>query len=333
MAKNVFTFCDVFAGIGGFRAALEESLDGKCVLSCENDEFAKKAYFNYFGSGNPHVDDVRSNPLDYVHNLPKIDILTAGFPCQSFSFAGNRRALDDNRGALLQDLMRWVEVLRPKSFIFENVPGILTVDGGKALNFIIDSVASLSYDLSYLKMNVKDYTQIPQSRDRVYFVGIDKREVHNYYGFVWPKMVRNRILDFSDFLDKEVSVKYYYNSDSKIAKGINSLGDSLRPTMYHWRRSYARQVKSGLCPTLMNNMGKGGHNVPIVRVEDGIRRLTPEECLRFMGNRYNFFDGLDLSDSAKYSLVGNSVVPRMVEIIAENLLKILNNFKINVVIK
>ena len=161
-------FFDMFSGIGGFRSGLER-IDGfECIGHCEIDKYANQAYnAMYEPKGELFYEDARTiNPDE----LPDIDLICAGFPCQAFSIAGRRRGLDDARGTLFFEIARIAAVKRPPFLLLENVPGLLSHDGGWTFATILLTLSELGYDVTWQVLNSKDFG-VPQSRKRVYIIG------------------------------------------------------------------------------------------------------------------------------------------------------------------
>ena len=161
-------FFDMFSGIGGFRSGLER-IDGfECIGHCEIDKYANQAYnAMYQPKGELFYEDARTiNPDE----LPDIDLICAGFPCQAFSIAGRRRGFDDARGTLFFEIARIAAVKRPPFLLIENVPGVLSHDGGWTFATILLTLSELGYDVTWQVLNSKDFG-VPQSRKRVYIIG------------------------------------------------------------------------------------------------------------------------------------------------------------------
>ena len=158
-------FFDLFAGIGGFRVGLEAH-GHECVGSCEIDKYARKIYGKNFGH-EPEYKDVRDiDPKD----IQDFDILCAGFPCQSFSLAGNRKGFEDTRGTLFFEIARLVKEKRPSILLLENVKGLLSHDKGETLSRILTILSKLGYQVEYRVLNSKDYG-VPQNRERIFITG------------------------------------------------------------------------------------------------------------------------------------------------------------------
>ena len=161
-------FFDMFSGIGGFRSGLERIGGFECIGHCEIDKYANQAYNAiYEPKGEIYYEDARTiNPYE----LPDIDLICAGFPCQAFSIAGLRGGFNDSRGTLFFEIARIAAVKRPPFLLLENVPGLLSHDGGWTFATILTSLSELGYDVAWQVLNSKNFG-VPQSRKRVYIIG------------------------------------------------------------------------------------------------------------------------------------------------------------------
>lgn len=309
--KSSFTFIDLFAGIGGMRLGFEAS-GGRCVFSSEWDENAQKTYFANFGEV-PHGDITKIKEVD----IPKHDVLIAGFPCQAFSIAGERRGFEDSRGTLFFDVARIIKFHKPGAFLLENVKGLLNHDNGKTFEVIIGTLNELGYETSWKVLNTMDHGNVPQTRERIYIVGFNKRKFKKIdFDFPLKKELKTKV---TDLLDRKVPEMFYYDKYpiyKQLKKEMANEG-----VVYQWRRKYVRENKSNVCPTLTANMGTGGHNVPLVKVADRIRKLTPKECSRFQGFPENYYLPKFLSNSHLYKQFGNSVSVPVIERIAKEIVK------------
>ena len=161
-------FFDMFAGIGGFRSGLEAIGGFECVGHCEIDKFANQAYNAiYEPKGEVYYEDARTIE---PKGMPDFDLLCGGFPCQSFSIAGRRGGFADARGTLFFEIARIAAVKRPAYLLLENVPGLLSHDGGRTFAAILGALSQLGYDVTWQVLNSKDFG-VPQSRKRVYIIG------------------------------------------------------------------------------------------------------------------------------------------------------------------
>lgn len=168
-SHKAIRFFDMFAGIGGFRSGLEAVGGFECVGYCEIDKYANQAYKAIYDTkGELYFEDARTiKPCD----LPDIDLICGGFPCQSFSIAGKRLGFDDDtRGTLFFEIARIAAVKRPAFLFLENVPGLLSHDGGRTFATILAALDELGYDVAWQVLNSKSFG-VPQSRKRVYLVG------------------------------------------------------------------------------------------------------------------------------------------------------------------
>lgn len=313
-----FTFIDLFAGIGGFRLACQ-ALGGRCIFSSEWDEKAQKTYMYNFGEipkGDITLPEIKNE-------VPgKFDLLCAGFPCQAFSVAGRRMGFEDSRGTLFFDVADIIRNTHPKAVILENVKNLKGHNNGNTFKSILLTLNNLGYFVYDKVMSPHEYVDIPQNRERIFIVCFNTEIVHDYLKFTFPAKI-NLTNKIDKFIDYSVSdSKYFYTEKmshyKELCKGITS-----QNTIYQWRRKYVRENKNKLCPTLTANMGEGGHNVPLILTDQGIRKLTPKECLNFQGfpEKYNF--PTDISMTACYKQVGNSVVVPLIQKICQQILKIL----------
>lgn len=307
--KN-YTFIDLFAGLGGFRLALE-SLGAKCVYSSEWDKFAQEVYCENFGE----IPDGDITKVD-ENQIPKHDILCAGFPCQAFSISGKQRGFEDSRGTLFFDVARIVKAKKPKVVFMENVKNFATHDKGKTLSVVKSTMTELGYTFNYKVLNATDYG-IPQKRERIYMVCF--RNDLNINEFSFPKTfsLQKHVEDFLLNDEKLISSLYvyrpdiYYNnktdnktSNRPIRLGIVNKGGQ-------GERIYSTK---GIAVTLSANGGgifakTGGYLV------NGIpRKLHPRECARLMG----FPDSYKMSKNKNqaYKQFGNSVVVDVLQYIA-----------------
>lgn len=171
-----FEYIELFAGIGGFRVALDD-LGGKCVFASEIEPHAAAVYADNF-SVSPSGDITTV----VVEDIPTFDILTAGFPCQSFSAAGGQRGFDDPRGQLFWEIVRVVKHHRPKALLLENVPNLLRIDGGHTLHQILGALCDCGYHCRVQLVNAA--TLVPQERVRLFIVGL--RDEAAAATFSWP---------------------------------------------------------------------------------------------------------------------------------------------------
>lgn len=298
----------------------------------------------------------------------KIDVLVGGFPCQAFSIAGLRKGFDDERGNLfwsIVDLINLLEVKhgKPSVLLLENVKNLKTHDKGRTYKVIKEQLQLLGYTVKEKVLNTKDVTSLPQNRERIYIAAFLDENIAKRFTFFediekvkGKKSEEERIENIKRVLDlhltNEEINKYYYTKDRFPSYYITQeeylkLDPSERKEQrvnideqideeyqfYQVRRGmYVRKNQNGVCPTLTANMGTGGHNVPLIRVKDGVRKLTPAETFKLQGFPIGFgyklpiqYKGRDFSDGRLYKQAGNAVSVDVAKLIANELLKALNS--------
>lgn len=322
----------MFAGIGGICLAFKQ-VENVIAWANENDKHACITYKYNFPNTKLFECDVHSLNTNEV---PKVDIITAGFPCQAFSIAGYREGFHDKkgRGNLFFQTARFIKELKPNAFLLENVRNLSGHDRGNTLRVIRNTIVNeLNYSFIPFILNSKDFGNIPQTRERIYIVGFrnegkysidDKLKLPkiltHYFKIPKPIPLMKSIHDIL-FKDKQ-NDKFYYKENHKYYPILKNEVRS-RDTVYQWRRVYVRENKNSVCPTLTANMGTGGHNVPIILDSYGIRKLTPDECLRFQGFPPEFTFPHNIAQSHLYKQAGNSVVVTVVQRIAKEVNRVL----------
>ncbi|MPW95003.1 DNA (cytosine-5-)-methyltransferase [Moraxella catarrhalis] len=314
-----FTFIDLFAGVGGFHFAMQ-AVGGECVFASEWDLNAKKTYFANHGFvpyGDITLDETKEK-------IPQnFDVLCAGFPCQAFSVAGYQKGFSDSRGTLFFDIEKIIEKHRPKVVFLENVKNLISHNKGDTFKVILDILENkLNYQVFYKVMNTSEYANIPQNRERIFIIAFDKN-IFKSINFEFPNKIP-LTKTIHDILDNKKQDESFYYYKSKYHQKLK-LEMQNKDTIYQWRRVYVRENKHGLCPTLTANMGTGGHNVPLILDDFGIRKLTPRECFAFQGYDMSIFVMPNIANSKLYMQAGNSVTMPLVKRIAENIVKVIQN--------
>lgn len=318
VANPKFTFIDLFAGIGGFRIALQ-SLGGKCVFSSEWDANAQKTYFYNFGEI-PYGDITKESIKNCIPD--GFDVLCAGFPCQAFSIAGYRKGFEDTRGTLFFDVAEIIKRKRPKAVFLENVKNLYTHDNGKTFAVIKATLEELGYVVYHKVMNSMEYANVPQNRERIFIVCFDPNQVKNHHQFSFPE--RTELTHtIHDCIDPEINDKALFYGAKFIHYEELKRDMVSMDTIYQWRRQYVRENKSNVCPTLTANMGTGGHNVPLILTKYGIRKLSPKECINFQGYPKEYQFPTNIANSAKYKQAGNSVVVPLITKVCQNIISII----------
>lgn len=323
-----FTFIDLFAGIGGFRMALQ-NLGGKCIFSSEWDAQAQKTYLANYGEV-PFGDITLERTKTMIPN--NFDILCAGFPCQPFSLAGNRLGFEETRGTLFFDVAEIIKRKRPKAFFLENVKGLKTHDKGNTLKTIL---RVLREDLGYYVpdpeiVNAANFG-VPQHRERIYIVGF--REDLHVTEFEYP-LPTNTEKTFADIKEEDVvSAKYYISTQyyktlvehkKRHAEKGHGFGYEIIPD-----NGIANAIVVG-------GMGRERNLViddrlvdftPVTKIKgevnrNGIRKMTPREWARLQGYPESF--KIVVADASAYKQFGNSVAVPAIQSTAQEILRKLN---------
>lgn len=331
----MYTLGSLFAGIGGIEKGFEKA-GVKTLWANELDSAACVTYrtnFNtllYENDINKLVEDAREGKFEF----PKVDILTAGFPCQAFSIAGYRKGFEDERGNLFFSIMDVVELIRPKVLFLENVKNLRTHDKGRTYKTIRNFLDDANYTITDFVLNTMEHGALPQNRERIYIVCFDKTQDNFSQDshLVLEELLRPKkkplTLKVKDLLeDGKVEDRFYYKKDHIYYDRLNEAMTN-PDTVYQWRRVYVRENQSNVCPTLTANMGTGGHNVPLVRDPYGIRKLTPRECFRLQGFPDTFVLPKELALSQLYKQIGNSVSIPVVYSLAKRIVKLMQKRRI-----
>ncbi len=312
MSTSPLTVAGLFAGIGGIERGFAEA-GFKVVVANEIDSYAVTTY-----RANYDHEVIHADITDFASSeLPEgLTILTGGFPCQPFSVAGYRKGFDDERGNVFWQIERLYEEAKPDVVFLENVKNLVSHDGGNTFKTIQASLEAHGYHVAAKVLNAKEYGNIPQNRERIYIVAFKSKETFDR--FAWPEKIplTAKLSDFIDFRSK-VDSKYYYTEERPFYDMLVSDITDYN-TIYQWRRQYVRANKSGDCPTLTANMGMGGHNVPLILSDHGIRKLTPDECFKLMGFK-NLKRPEGMAESRLYKQAGNAVVVPVIKRIADQI--------------
>jgi len=310
--NNTLKAIDLFAGIGGIRQGFDKAFNQEIefVFSSEIDKNAQKTYYHNY-SEKPYGDITCIKEEE----IPTHDIIMAGFPCQAFSVAGYRKGFDDTRGTLFFDVARIAKYHKPQVIFLENVKGFVGHDNGNTFKVVKKTLEEIGYKVFYQLLNTKDF-DIPQNRERIYIVAFLNHSIK--FSFPTPKISTKK---FQNFLDTNIEDRYYYDDKPLYEKIKDDI--TCHNTVYQWRRRYVRANKSGVCPTLTANMGTGGHNVPIIKDQKGIRKLTPNECIKLQGFGNDFHFPQDMAISHQYKQAGNSVTVSVIEEIAKRIKNVL----------
>lgn len=307
---GIFTFIDLFAGIGGMRLAFEAA-GGRCVFSSEWNKYAQQTYEANFGEI-PMGDITKIDAKD----IPDHDILAAGFPCQPFSIAGvsKKKSLnrphgfkDKTQGTLFFDIARIIEKKRPKAFLLENVKNLQGHDKGRTFATIIETLRDdLGYTVYHKVIDAKAF--VPQHRERIYIVGF-----LNPVKFDFPEMPQKKV-SLRTILEKKVDGKYTLTDGVWRALKRHAASHKAKGNGF----GYGIADPDGISRTLSARYYKDGGEILISQGPGrNPRRLTPRECARLMGFPESF--KIMVSDTQAYRQFGNSLVVKVSEMIAREI--------------
>lgn len=316
----------LFSGIGGFCLGFE-SAGIKTSWAIENSPEAVATYKH-------NIDGVRvieeggvpasiTNIQVNKHNLEPVDVLHAGFPCQSFSQAGEKKGFRDPRGQLFFEIIRLVEEFKdkkPSVIVLENSPYIRNGEGGSWFLEVTKQLKQAGYwfrNSNAAELDSYTLTNLVQQRKRLFMVAFSIDHFRNGK-FDFPSEADGAEKDLSAFIDFESTLDdcYYLDEGNRYYKMINSEAINKR-CIYQLRKFLVRVKEPNICPTLTANMGLGGHNVPFVYDAKGLRKLTEYECLKLQGFPNNFEFPSEVQKAKRYMQVGNSIAVPVATLLAE----------------
>ena len=309
------TIGSLFAGIGGIELGFEQA-GFNTIWANEIDKDACITYRYNFPEVKLYEEDIRK--LE-VSKLEYVDALTAGFPCQPFSVFGNKKGFNDERGNLFFEIMRVVDEIHPPVIFLENVANLTEHDNGRTLNTIHNELIIRDYFIRYLVADACDYG-IPQHRTRTYIVAFKSQNKCDEFYFPEKCELKKRIFDIIDkskIIDERYYLKHGTYQHEKMASVIKDENQIYRFSDYGIQSS-----KDGISFTLKANMGTWRDRIPIIKDNNGIRKITPYEALALMGYPDTFrFQGI--SSQAAYKQIGNSVCVPIIKQIAQNILNVM----------
>ena len=324
-----FTFIDLFAGIGGFRVAMQ-SLGGKCVFTSEWDEKSQLTYKANFGDA-PFGDITKEITKQYIPD--NIDVLCAGFPCQAFSIAGRRGGFEDTRGTLFFEVAEIIRRKKPKAIFLENVKGLTNHGQGKTLATILNVLRN---DLGYFVpepqiLNAKNFG-VPQNRERIFIVGFRNDLGITDFDYPTPSNKKTSFIDIRE--EKTVPSKYYLSNQY-----LNTL---IKHKERHESKGngfgYEIIKDDGIANAIVcGGMGRERNLIIDHRIEDytpttnikgeinrqGIRKMTPREWARLQGYPDTFI--IPVADASAYKQFGNSVAVPAIRATAEKIIRAIKN--------
>ena len=290
MSKQI-NILDGFSGIGGFSLAIQRAgFKINKHYASELDKYAQMIYRRNF-NGSIQLGDITKVGND----LGKIDIATFGFPCQAFSIAGKRRGFSDTRGTLFFEIERLARFYKPSYLVLENVKGLFSHEGGNTFRTIMDSLRGLDYTIQALLLNTKDFG-IPQNRERIFFICTARGK---------------RQPEISSIRERKTEIAFSANCiDANYYKGI----DNHR----HKDGEGFREVKSGLCPTILARAREDGSGQPII----SIPVLSPDRVeKRQNGRRFKENDepAFTLTAQDRHGIYNGEIIRRLTPVECERL--------------
>ncbi|HLR92851.1 MAG TPA: DNA cytosine methyltransferase [Atopostipes sp.] len=325
-------FLDLFAGIGGFRLGMEKA-GHKCIGYVEFDKFARKSYeamYDTKGEWTTHdITTVTNDDIRELRNRGRVDVITGGFPCQTFSIAGKRKGFEDTRGTLFFEIARFANILQPRYLFLENVKGLLNHDNGNTFETILRTLDELGYDAEWDLLNSKDFG-VPQNRERVFIIGHLRGERTRKVFPVersYSKIIETSSIKFADYrydeglrIRKNGTVPCLKANNHKMGTDGMDLSNGvyavLTPDRIEKRQNGRRLKDDGEPSFTLTAQDRHG-------VYDGfqIRKLTPKECWRLQGFPDELFEKAAKvnSNSQLYKQAGNSVTVNVIYEIAKKL--------------
>ena len=316
-----YKIIDLFAGIGGIRLGFERMGKFISVYSNDNDKYACDTYdMNFKGE----IDRRNIWEVLATNRIPSFDVLLAGFPCQAFSIAGNKKGFYDERGTLFFAVEKIIDRYRPKAFLLENVKNLKSHDEGMTFKVIMDILQNkLGYHVNYAILNSSNFG-VPQKRERIYIVGFRKKTAFEFpEGNKFTKGIKA-------ILEKKVDNKYYLSET--YLKGLKRHRERHERKGHGFGYNVLERNRNAFA-LVCGGMGRERNLVKDRRPKErykytngkiklngeGIRKLTPRECARLQGFPDSF--KLNKSDTQAYKQISNSVTVNVIEAIAKRIYK------------
>ena len=341
-------FLDLFAGIGGFRLGME-SAGHECIGFCEIDKFARESYKAIHDTkGEIELHDITQVSDEFIRGIGSVDIICGGFPCQSFSIAGNRRGFEDTRGTLFFEIARFASILRPKYLFLENVKGLLNHQKGDTFETMLRVLDELGYNVEWQVLNSKNFG-VPQNRERVFIIGhlrtartrrifpigrdVPEANRKRNVDFVVPVLTPNRLEKRQNGRRFKTNGEPMFTLTAQDQHGI-LLRDKKLKIREATTKGYAEasvgdsvnianinsKTKRGCVGNQIANTLLASEQQGVVGSDYRIRRLTPRECWRLQGFPDSAFDKAQAvtSNSQLYKQAGNSVTVNVIAEIAKH---------------
>ena len=329
---------DLFAGIGGIRLGFDNAFNGdiETVFVSEWDKFAQATYKDNFADDLQIQGDITKIKEE---EIPAFDICLAGFPCQAFSLAGSRKGFDDDykgmsRGTLFFDVARICEYHKPKVIFCENVKGLTIHDKGRTFKVITGTLEELGYTVFYKVLNSRDYG-VPQNRERIYIVAFRNDIDSSTFAFPEATDSTKKIKDIIE--EQEVSVKYYLSTQYIETLKQHKARHEAKGNGFGYEVRSLDDVAGAI---VCGGMGRERNLIidkrltnftPITHIKgevnrEGLRKMTPREWARLQGFPDTY--KLNLADTHLYKQFGNSVSVPVIQAIAEQIKRVLDNVEV-----
>jgi len=315
----------LFSGIGGFCIGFESS-SIETTWAIEQDSRAVETYRENLKSVRVIEDDIKNVSVE-KNDLEPVDVLHAGFPCQSFSQAGDRKGFEDPRGQLFFEIMRIVREFgknKPSVLVFENSPYLKIGENGSWFLRIEKEIKKAGYwfrEANAQELDVFNLSEVPQKRNRLFMVAFSISHFKNGK-FDFPESSVNEEKKLSNFVDfKEIKDSYYYLPENNRYFEMIKGHEIDEECLYQLRKYLVRTKEPNTCPTLTANMGLGGHNVPFIINQSKVRKLTEYECLRLQGFPEWFKFPDSVMRASRYTQIGNAVAVPVAKLLGEAVYK------------
>lgn len=348
LKKNNIKYLELFAGVGGFRSAIERAaklnnIKSECVGFSEIDQYATKTYKANFNvdENELEIGDITSLDSDKkIKALPNFDILMAGFPCQPFSLMGEKEGFADSRGTLFFHIANILKIKKPEFFILENVRGLKTHDGGKTFERIMQILTKdLKYNVRAEVLNSVDFG-VPQIRRRLYFIGVRNDKIFKKISNIDLKQSarKNKFKTTWHLLEREVDEKYYLSE--RLIKTILAHGSGnyyskseinriiARPLTASMHKMHRANQDNYFSDSYINGKIDGDKIIPTNKNTAKIRKITPLEAFRLQGFDDSFVKNaqkVNVSDTQLFKQAGNAITVNTAEAILKNIFNIAYN--------
>lgn len=313
--QDKITVGSMFAGIGGICLGFKQN-GCELIWANEIDKYACKTYRLNFGDSYLVEGDIQK--ID-TKDIPKFDILTAGFPCQAFSSVGLLQGFDDPRGNLFFETARVINAVKPRVVFLENVANLVKHDEGRTFDVIIKTLNNLGYHVVWQVMNAKEYGDLPQQRNRIYIVAFKYKKNLNKFRFPEPIPLTRTAFDLYD--KEKQADKYYMDGHRMWDRMMEYMTD--RKRVYRFTDWGLSRGMEGICPTLLAAMGSRFERIPFFYDDYSVRLMTPRECARLQGFPEDYILP-EQHEKQVYKQIGNSVCVPIINRIAENIVKSLS---------